>query len=445
MHGVLNVVQDPPPTVCDRYAVDRRSGSKCTARSDPRFYVVVCVVFVFLVIRRSAAYCGIPPLYGGEMAIVLFALLCVRRGSIAQFTGNPVGCLSLVFVGLSIPFILIGYRDVGTQSIMYGSVIYYAIFMFFGYATVYTRADQRNFLRLLYYALLLSNCHLLVTRFLPLRAMSPLINGVPLLGNHDSAYVYFSLGIAYAILYGLDMGRLKSIPLLFLSLAAYVLGGERGSMLGVIAVGILLLWYRRVWWRPATGRLIQIAVVAVPLATLCIITGAPKSPIGQAVLGQVHLFQSIAGESPDLETKSATKSHRLHMWTQVIDETVRTDPWFGQGFREPLVEEVFRHPHCSFVTIFGRMGLTGLFPATILYVLFPLFIALRLKSSCPHLGEVDLLFYLCLAVSFWGAMFFGPTLESPYSSLVCNFAYGAFLRAAELSGCLRNSRAMYIA
>ena len=184
-------------------------------------------------------------------------------------------------------------------------------------------------------------------------------------------------------------------------------------MLGVIAVGFLLLWYRKIWWRYAVDRITQMLITGSVFSTIFVILYAHKSPIAQKMMDQGYLFLSTIGDTPNLESKSYTKEHRLSMWEQVITETIQEDPWFGQGFRDQLIEETFRNPHNSFVTIFGRMGLTGLSLAIILYICLPLLVAVRLKNSRSDCSKADLLFYLCFVVSFLSAAFFCPTLESP--------------------------------
>jgi O-antigen ligase len=218
---------------------------------------------------------------------------------------------------------------------------------------------------------------------------------------------------------------------------------ERGSMLGVIAVIFLLLWYRKIWLLHTVSRITQILIIGAVFSALFVILYAPKSLISRKMIDQGYLFLSTIGDTPNLEGKSGTKEHRLRMWRQVITETVQEDLWFGQGFRNQLVEETFRSPHNSFVAIFGRMGLTGLSLAIILYIYFPLLVAVRLKKCRSDCSKGDLLFYLCFVGSFLGAALFSPTLESPYSALVCNFVYGAFLRRAESSGYIRNFHTMH--
>lgn len=413
--------------------------SKKTSYSSIMFYVAVFIVFVFLVMRRSAAYLGIPPLYGGEITIIVFAILYSKRKTIACFVRNPLGFLSFVFVGLSIPYILAEYDDVGIQSVMYASISYYAIFVYFGYAIVHTQNEQQSFIHLFYYAILFSNCHALLGMFLPLREISPLINGAPLLGGGGSSYIYFSLGIGYAILYGQSLGRIKSTVLLLLSTVVYIIGMERGSMLGVISVIFLLLWYRKIWWQYSSSFFVPAFFILV-FSGLISVYCFTNSEFTQNIKSQYDAAMSIVGKS---DFREGTRSHRLQMWEQVITETIREDPWFGQGFRDQLIDADFRlSPHNCFVEIFGYLGLTGLSLAIILYIFFPLLVAVRLKKSRSDCSKSHLLFYLCFVGSFYGAAFFAPTLVSPYSALVCNFVYGAFLRYAELSGCIINSHTM---
>jgi hypothetical protein len=355
---------------------------------------------------------------------------------------NPVGFVSFIFVGLSIPYILAEYDDVGIQCIMYASISYYAIFVYFGYAIVHTQNEQQRFIYLFYYAILLSNCHALLGAFIPLREISPLINGIPLLGGGGSSYIYFSLGIGYAIMYGQILGRIKSTVLLILSLVTYIIGMERGSMLGVIAVIFLLLWYRKIWLLHTVSRITQMLIIGAVFSTLFVILCAPKSLISQKITDQGYLFLSTIGDTPNLEGKSGTKEHRLSMWRQVITETIREDPWFGQGFRDQLIEETFRNPHNSFVSIFGRMGTIGLSIALVIYIIFPFWVAWRLRSFGHGPLNQHLLFYSCFVIAFLSYGLFSTALESPYCSLVVNFIYGAFLRCAELHSCINNPYTM---
>lgn len=408
-------------------------GSAETCRSGFTFYVAVSVVFVFLVLRRSPAYAGIPPLYGGEITILLFAAMFLRRRTLARFVRKPIGLVVLGYTLLSIPYIVAAYGDVGIQSIMYASIAYYAIFVYFGYAIVHSWADQNRFIKALYYAILLSNCHSLLSGLLPLREISPLINGVPLLGNGGSSYIYFSLGIGYAIIFGQSLGRIKTTVLLLLSTAAHVFGMERGALLGIMGVGFLLLWYRKIWWRPL-GHITQLSIIAIVLSLFLGICYAPESPIAQRILDQRKLFLSTISDVPELPSKSDTKAHRLQMWEQVITETVEQDPLFGQGFRYQLIDADSRiAPHNSFVSIFGRMGITGLCLALLIYIGIPLCVAVRLKTVGNEALQHQMLFYLFFAVAFLSAALFGPTLVSPYSALVASFTYGASLRCCDFA------------
>jgi len=404
-----------------------------TGRSNISFYVAIGLVMVFLVLKRSAAYAGFPPLYGGEIALIGLAVLYLRWPTVVSFARNPVGQIALAFAALCVPYIIAEYDRAGTDCIMFASVAYYALFVYFGYAVVSTRLDQDRFISLLFYAILASTAHFLLGEVVPLRDISPDVNGAPLLGNSDSAYVYFALGLAYVVIYWQQLHPLKIAALLTLSVVGHIILDERGSLLGIIGVGVVLLWKRQIWWhRPMTQTAAAVAGGAV-LLFLLIVVHAPDGLIARKAGGQLDLLAATVGNPEGMENKVGTKEHRLAMWRQITDETIAEDPWLGQGFSRPLIKEEFRNPHNSFVTIFGRMGVVGLGLAVALYIGFPAYVAWRFRRIKDAWGRRHMLFYLAFVPAFLGAALFGPTLESPYSALVVNFMYGAFLRCRELS------------
>src|SRR4030042_5001264 len=118
--------------------------------SDKKFWAAIIIFVFFLLLRRSAAYFGIPPLYGGEITIILFAVLFLRSDKLIEFCNNPYGLASLIFAALPLPYIIFHYRYSGTESIMYSSAPYYAVFLYFGYTIISTTEKQKIFIDVLY-------------------------------------------------------------------------------------------------------------------------------------------------------------------------------------------------------------------------------------------------------------------------------------------------------
>jgi O-antigen ligase len=382
------------------------------------------------VLRRSAAYFGIPPLYGGEITIILFAALFLRRDTLGAFCRNPYGLASIIFAILPLPYIIVQFRYAGTESIMYSSVAYYAVFLYFGYSIVSTTEKQKLFIRILYYALLFSNIHFLVSNVIPLKEVSPSINGVSLLGHSDSCYIYYGFGIAYALIFFDELGLTKAIVLLSSSILGHVLSTERGSQLGILGVLLVLVVFRKIWFKydKRFFSLLTLFGGSILAAGILIV---PQSAFAKKIGLQLDLFSSIFSNSENV-VRAGTKRHRLEMWNEIIDNTLKEDPALGQGVKGPLIDVAFKHPHNSFITIFGRFGIVGLFLALTIYFVMPAHNMMVLtRTNDPNLQQIMLL-YLCFVPAFMGAVLFGPTLESPFSALICNFFYGAFLRCGDI-------------
>lgn len=390
------------------------------------------VVFAFILFKRSAAVCiRIPPLYGGELAILVFTILFLQRATAARFFKNPFGVIVAIYLLVAIPMMVAAYLDVGFQFAIHGATAYYAVFVYFGYAALFSRASQSYFIRTLYFVLVVSGVLTVLWSIPSIQPLVPRIGEVPIFGAGGGGYVFTTLGFAYVVIYGRELGYAKSVLLLLLSCLRYFMAFQRGCMLATVGVFALLVHQRRTWsyrpWKPWR----VLAMIALGSLVVGSVLIAPSSTFSDHVLSQGTAALSIIGKS---DFRSGSRDHRLEMWQRVAEETISRDPWFGRGFREPLIEETFRSPHNCFVEIFGYMGIFGLVPALALYVLFPAMVFMQLVSRRHRPLEKDTLFYMCYAISFYGAAFFAPTLVSPYSALVSNFFFGAFLRHAEVTG-----------
>jgi len=323
---------------------------------------------------------------------------------------------------------------------MYSSVAYYAVFWYFGYSIISTTERQNLFISVLYYAILLSNIHFLVSRVIHLEEIPPLINGVSLLGHSDSCYIYFAVGIAYALIFSYKLGLIRTIVLLGSSILGHVLSTERGSQLGILGVLLTLFIFRKIWLKYnsyAIQYLIFLGGSSLVLALLL----WPKSEFVEKTAFQVDLIISTFSHSQNT-VRAGTKEHRLEMWKEIIENTLNEGPVLGQGVKGPLVDVAFRNPHNSFITIFGRFGIVGLLLAITIYFAMPLHNMIVMTRISPpaqrvrRAGDTKLqqamLLYLCFVPAFMGAALFGPTLVSPFSALVCNFIYGASLRCCDI-------------
>lgn len=382
------------------------------------------------------AYVGFPPIYAGEITLVAFAPLVLRKDALSRFIRNPISILVCAYVFLPMlyftfhqPTAKAAITDFGLFSV----VAHYAIFFYYGYAAVHTVLEQRAFLRLMYFAILLSLAHSAARWLVPLRELPLTVNEIPLLGHFDLSGIYRMCGLAYVAIFYPHLGKLKSLALLGLFATYLFCPPSRGFVVVLVVLTGILLWYWRIL--PLASR--RHAVTAVCVAVLVMALGyviAPSSGMSPHLDAQVDVVVATVSDSPNLPGKAGSKAHRIAMWSEIIGRTLRDAPLFGAGFAEDLTDAVFRNPHSSFVTIFGRMGLVGLSISILIYFGVATHVSRALTWGRSIELRRYLLFYLCFWASFVNvALVQGTPLESPYSALVCNFVLGAAWRCAELA------------
>jgi O-antigen ligase len=399
-------------------------------------FIAVSIVLVFWIIKRSAAYIGIPPLWGGEIALIILSCFFLRFKTVSYFLKNVTGVLVLFFVILPIPFVLLGYMESGIQSFQQYSVFYYATFIFFGYAATRNEKTQEFFIRIIYFGILLNSLHFIVAKIVPLQEIAPKINEIAILGHNDSCYIYYSFGLAYAIIFGSRLGFYRQLILWAAIIISYLIHFERAPVLGFLAVATILLFHKKVWYRGIVNRrFVSAGLILLLVAVLGGIFASyvPDLELKGKFAMQKELVLSIFGQSRELREKDGTREHRLQMWGQVWTDTVQKNVFFGQGFGHELTDADFRHPHNSFVTIFGRLGLLGLVISIGIYLVFPFIAFMKVNKVASREHQKWLLLYCCFWPAFLSGALFSPTLESPYSALVCNFIFGVFLRNYEMA------------
>jgi O-antigen ligase len=374
------------------------------------------------------AYMGFPPLYGGEITIILFGLFFIRTEKVRSFIRNPIGKICILYLVIAFVYISIAYSDVGIDCMRYGAVSYYAIFIYFGYILLDSRSKQSFFINALYYAISLSICHTLLVLFTPMYQLSPIINGTHLIGNLDGITVYNILAIPYVFIFWPKLGSKKTLILSMLGLLSCLFWTSRATLLSVMGMSFVLLLFHKIWLKSSVKNIYLFGFGFIVVSLLFILTVFQNSKISQQIQLQGDLFTAIWSDSSNLPGKAGTKQHRLKMWTEIINDTIDSDPLFGQGYRNKLVNVEFFNPHNSFVTFFGRMGFLGLSLVILIYFGIPIAIARRLKAVRDKDYQSYLLFYLCFIISCLAVSLTTPTFESPYSALVCNFVFGGALR-----------------
>ncbi len=132
--------------------------------------------------------------------------------------------------------------------------------------------------------------------------------------------------------------------------------------------------------------------------------------------------KSYSGE--ETSYKGDNNVFRSTWWAICIDETMRTNPWFGLGWGYDLAEAFVRvyypeggddfaarSPHNIFITVFARTGITGLVPF--------LFSWPFSESTCGAQSDRDRNFGIwCIACTILTSACFGVVLEGPMGAVL---------------------------
>lgn len=398
------------------------------------FKIAIVIVCLFLILGRSMAYIGIPPLYGGEITIILFSLFFMRVEKFQSFIKNPIGKICLFYLVIASLYIFVAYCDVGISCMRYGAISYYAIFIYFGYAILDSRSKQRFFINALYYAISLSICHTLLKLFTPISQISPIINGIHFLGNLDGIIVYNNLALPYVLIFWPKLGFKKSLILSILGLLSSLFLASRATLLAIMGMSFVLLLFHKIWLKSSIKNIYLFGFGFIVVSIFLILSLFQNSTVSKKIRYQGDLFTAIWSDSSNLPGKAGTKQHRLEMWTEIVNDTIDSDPLFGQGYRDKLVDVKFFNPHNSFISFFGRMGFWGLLLVLLIYCGITFRIAKGLRTIRDMDYQYYLLFYLCFIISCLAVSLTTPTFESPYSGLVCNFVFGGALRLYSMAG-----------
>jgi O-antigen ligase len=277
------------------------------------------------------------------------------------------------------------------------------------------------------------------------------IHQVPLIYfKGDLAFTY--LGVASLMWFFLVRGSWRGWAVaLSVTLVLWILASDnRASFLGITGVAALLLIASR-WHYPLTlgvaGSLAAITLLGMgTLGNNAWAQGKLRSTADQIIS-----ITDIAGKGSYMQGESYYKGDnnrfRTTWWKNVILETWDTNPVLGLGFGHDLasgfLQEYYpdgtaddfaaRSPHNIFITVFGRMGLLGLF----VWVGFCWILLKRTWHSLRHTGMQDNwslwcgLWVLLISASF-GVVLEGPMGAVPFWVML-GLASATELESAETS------------
>lgn len=395
----------------------------------------------YLVGNRGFAQLNLPgvPLLPAEAMLALGCLLALWRtirNRILPVRWDALNLLLLAWLAIGAFRLRFDFRDHGFDAVRDFAMLYYAVFFFLAQHW-HDDPDARRWLEkcLTVGFVLCPPVFLAFTAQPDFFLANTRVLGIPLIYvKSDVAGGLMCAGIFWFLHRFTVTGRWGWLAAAGLNLIGVANSNSRAALVA-LGAGIMWLLLLRAWryLKPLLG--LAAAGLLILLAA-AMLGDAPwtQSPVYRfyesiASIGDVSGTRAYA--AADLSDKPDNNQFRLTWWRTVIEDTASNHPWLGLGFGYDLADEFrseyyaegseefnARSPHNFLITVFGRMGASGLLPLLAILTV----IALRTWRTGRRVatGEKtggDLGMWLG-AWSILVAACFGVVLEGPMGAVV---------------------------
>jgi hypothetical protein len=390
---------------------------------------------------RGFAYLGIPPLFVGELVLILGLLTFALVGGISLALRSPLAWLLVLFMSwgafCTIPFIEVYRLDALRDAVIWGYGIFALMVASFLLRSGWFISLPKCYCRIIPWFLIWIPIAFLIDRLG--RDAIPTTPGseVPIIDFKAGDAGVHLAGVAAFLLLGLHISFVHSNAVIkpfkewlcwilwfvgFFFVAAF----SRGGMLAVVTAIFLIFLFR-----PINKRFLQISVLAILLISIIMsigeidLGGARKLSVQQVTANIVSVFTDAPKEGLE-----GSKQWRIDWWDKIINYTLFGDFfWTGKGFGINLADadgfqvtrdRALRSPHNGHLTILARMGVPGFVLWVLLQVtfastlLYNYFCAQRYHEKWWALVNV---WILCYWLAFMINASFDVFLEGPQSGI----------------------------
>lgn|GEM_PF-285757 len=345
-------------------------------RATDRYLPILALGFAgYVVLGKSFAYLGVPPLFVGEMLFALGLLAFLASGcSTALLTTVPALCAALL-MGWVLLRTLQGIGPYGVDALRDGAVALYGGFAFIVAALLVERpiriAQIMGYFRIHARVLIpIAIVLYLIARFF--FASIPKMPGqnVEIISVRSGELAAHLCGALVLVLVGLCKVS-RSWLVVALGAALLIASQSRGGMLALLLPLVLAMIL--------TGQIGRLATITAALTVVMLLAAAAdleidlprgERPISAAAV--VENLASVAGSS-EANNLDGTKQWRLGWWQAIRNYTVHGPYfWTGKGFGMNLAEAdgfvvglerggpTVRSPHSVHMTYLARSGVPGL-------------------------------------------------------------------------------------
>jgi hypothetical protein len=433
---------DKQGTMTDTVKTESR---RALSEGDRYLALLAIVLLGYALMGKGFAYLGFPPLYVGEIALLIGIVVFLRTGA---FVGALATLPALMLVALmawvlarTIPF----FGLYGFESLRDSAIVMYGGFAFIVIGLLLEDARRINTV-LRYYGIMLASFPAIPVGFwftkYWVEYIPRLYGPVPIVEIGASAVGTHLAGAMVFVLIGY---RKVSFLWVFVWLATLtmVAATNRGATiaaLGPIMFAMLMLGRLRLL---LTTILAAVSIFTVLLAVEASFTqynDEPKGLTDRPVSAQqiVENAKSIVGQSG--QQNEGTKEWRLNWWNIIINDTLYGPSfWTGRGFginladadgfHGPRSPTPLRSPHNAHMTVLARAGVPGVVLWSIVLISW---VGMQLNAMFSarargHERWAELfLFVFCYAISILINATFDVTLEGPMQGIWfwCLFGFG---------------------
>src|SRR5215469_1028871 len=348
-------------------------------RGDRYLALLAIVLLGYALMGKGFAYLGLPPLYVGEIALLIGIIVFLRTGAfvgaLATLPAVLLVALSALVLARTLPF----FSLYGFDSLRDSAIVIYGGFAFIIIGLLLEDARRINIV-LRYYRIMLASLPaifvgLLLTKYWG-EHIPRLYGPVPILDIGPSAVGTHLAGAMVFALIGYRKVSVAWVSVWFATLALVGATNRAATLAVVVPVVIAML---------ALGRYrLMLTTVVLTVGTFAVLLTLEsafgeyeeaKDSIERPVSAHqiVENGKSIIGQSG--HQAEGTKRWRLNWWDIIINDTIHgPNFWTGRGFGLNLADAdgfagtfdrrnprpPTRSPHNAHMTMLARAGIPGL-------------------------------------------------------------------------------------
>lgn len=391
------------------------------------------------------------PILPGELGIIIclgFMGLNLLRNKKLDFNLDNTAFVIIIWMILGTVLFLLGFPKYKISAIRDFATVYYVSYFFFAHSIVYNKGELNKFEKFLTAAFLfVAPANLLFQNFPDFVYTKLSVNGVPLIVQKGDLIGVFCAGAFFFFLLKHYNESRRKVFYFFIAFICFVTMGRtlcRAAFLGFFIISLLMIYTKRRFIIKMAGIIGAMIFIPFSIYTILFIEDITETKAYGAyehIISVTDFSGTRSYKNPDSYGTGDNNRYRLVWWHSLIKETLLTKPFFGYGFGYSLfyffqgryytnlfMDADVRSPHSIILTIFGRMGLAGLFLFLLILYKFGRKTLRCADFSRMHAKAHPAFPYWCMSWCILIGACFGVVLEGPMGAIVywsvTGIAYG---------------------